>query len=131
MHAADHNPRYFARVDKVYPPKYNADAKARDAHMDAPSSSTLDDDPPHVIGGDLKIPPKDAIAKDNPALYYYWVTLTELERDKSHEKGKSATKVTDQDKRLVGSLIEVQCGMMRWITSISFLWRLWLTRLLP
>ncbi|KAF8973733.1 ATP-utilizing chromatin assembly and remodelling N-terminal-domain-containing protein [Flammula alnicola] len=104
--------KYYARVEKVYPPKYNADAKARDAHMDASSSSTLDDDPPHVIGGDLKIPAKDAFAKDNPTLYYYWVHLTELERDKSHEKGKSSTKITDSDKRLVGSLIEVQCGMM-------------------
>ncbi|KAF9478043.1 chromatin remodeling complex protein [Pholiota conissans] len=104
--------KYYARVEKVYPPKYNADPKARDAHMDAPSSSTLDDDPPHVIGGDLSIPVNEATAKDNPALYYYWVYLTELERDKSHEKGKSTTKITDQDKRLVGSLIEVQCNMM-------------------
>jgi hypothetical protein len=100
-------------VEKVYPPKYNADANARDAHKDASSSSTLDDDPPHVIGGDLKVPAKDALANDNPTLYYYWVHLTELERDKSHEKGKSSTKITDADKRLVGSLIEVQCGMMR------------------
>lgn len=100
-------------MEKVYPPKYNADANARDAHKDASSSSTLDDDPPHVIGGDLKVPAKDALANDNPTLYYYWVHLTELERDKSHEKGKSSTKVTDADKRLVGSLIEVQCGMMR------------------
>ncbi|KJA26175.1 hypothetical protein HYPSUDRAFT_133617 [Hypholoma sublateritium FD-334 SS-4] len=104
--------KYYARVDKVYPPKYNADPKARDAHMDASSSSALDEDPPHVIGGDLKVPSKDAFANDDPTLYYYWVHLTELERDKSHEKGKSSAKVTDQDKRLVGSLIEVQCGMM-------------------
>ncbi len=110
--AVDHISRYYARVDKVYPPKYNADPKARDAHMDASSSSALDEDPPHVIGGDLKVPSKDAFANDNPTLYYYWVHLTELERDKSHEKGKSSAKVTDQDKRLVGSLIEVQCGMM-------------------
>ncbi|KAF8912833.1 ATP-utilizing chromatin assembly and remodelling N-terminal-domain-containing protein [Gymnopilus junonius] len=104
--------KYYARVEKVYPPKYNADPKARDAHMDAPSSSALDDDPPHVIGGDLKISAKEAYANDDPTLYYYWVHLIELERDKSHEKGKSSTKVTEQDKRLVGSLIEVQCGMM-------------------
>ncbi|KAF8203049.1 chromatin remodeling complex protein [Pholiota molesta] len=103
---------YYARVEKVYPPKYNADPKARDAHMDASSSSALDDEPPHVIGGDLNIPVKDALTKDNPDLYYYWVYLTELERDKSHEKGKGTTKITDQDKRLVGSLIEVQCNMM-------------------
>lgn len=116
---ADHLSRYYARVEKVYPPKYNADPKARDAHMDASSSSTLDDDPPHVIGGDLNTPVKDALAKDNPDLYYYWVYLTELERDKSHEKGKGTTKITDQDKRLVGSLIEVQCNMMRLVFLIS------------
>ncbi|PPQ89585.1 hypothetical protein CVT25_012330 [Psilocybe cyanescens] len=104
--------KYYARVEKVYPPKYNSDAKARDAHMDASSSSTLDDDPPHIIGGDLKIPAKDAYANDNPTLYYYWVHLTDLERDKSHEKGKSSSKISDHDKRLVGSLIEVQCNMM-------------------
>ncbi|KAH9486764.1 Imitation switch two complex protein 1 [Psilocybe cubensis] len=104
--------KYYARVEKVYPPKYNADAKARDAHMDAPSSSTIDDEPPHVIGGDLKVPAKDAYAKDDPTLYYYWVHLTDLERDKSHEKGKGSVKISDQDKRLVGSLIEVQCSMM-------------------
>ena len=113
-------------MEKVYPPKYNADANARDAHKDASSSSTLDDDPPHVIGGDLKVPAKDALANDNPTLYYYWVHLTELERDKSHEKGKSSTKITDADKRLVGSLIEVQCGMMRFLVfllfSISVIW---------
>ena len=81
--------------------------------MNSSSSSALDDDPPHVIGGDLSIPAKDAYAKDDPTLYYYWVHLTDLERDKSHEKGKGSTKVTEQDRRLVGSLIEVQCGMMR------------------
>ncbi|KAF9535857.1 chromatin remodeling complex protein [Crepidotus variabilis] len=105
--------KYYARVDKVYPPKYHADPKARDAHMDPASSSNLDkNDPPHVIGGDLKTSSVDALNKDNPALYYYWVYLTELERDKSHEKNKSGTKITEQDKKLVGSLIEVHCGMM-------------------
>ncbi|KAF9056339.1 chromatin remodeling complex protein [Panaeolus papilionaceus] len=104
--------KFLARVEKVYPPKYNADANARDAHMDPASSSTLEDEPPHVVGGDLKTPLQEANANDNPALYYYWVHLIELERDKSHEKGKSSVKITEADKRLVGSLIEVQCGMM-------------------
>ena len=101
--------RYFARVDRVYPPKYNADPKARDAHMDNPSSSSLDDDPPHLVGCDLKISNEEAIVNDNPALYYYWVYLTELERDKSHEKAKTSM----NDKPLVGSLIEVSCKTMR------------------
>ncbi|CAA7266601.1 unnamed protein product [Cyclocybe aegerita] len=104
--------RYYARVEKVYPPKYNADSKARDAYIDAASTSALDDDPPHVIGGDLHYTLQESIAKDDPALYYYWVHLTELEKDKSHEKGKSTPKVTEHDKKLIGSLIEVQCNIL-------------------
>jgi hypothetical protein len=79
--------------------------------MDNPSSSSLDDDPPHLIGGDLKLSNEEAIANDNPALYFYWVYLTELERDKSHEKAK-----TLNDKPLVGSLIEVTCKTMRYVS---------------
>lgn len=105
--------RYIAQVEKVYPPKYTYSAEARDALMNAPSTSTQDEEPPHVIGGDLNIPTKEAVENDNPGLYFYWVHLNELERDKSHEKGKPSTKITENDKRLVGSLIEVQCGMMR------------------
>lgn len=111
--------RYYARVDKVYPPKYSFDVKARDAHKDTPSSShlSLANDPPHVIGGDLRIPTKEATAKDNPSMYYYWVHVTELEKDKSHEKGKSSVKNNDKESNLVGSLIEVQCGIMRWAST--------------
>lgn len=112
--------RYHARVEKVYPPKYNADPKARDAHIDASSSSTLDVDPPHVIGGDLKIDSKEAYNNDNPTLYYYWVHIIDLEREKSHEKGKSTAKVSDKDRRLVGSLIEVQSSIMRSLFHSSF-----------
>jgi bromodomain adjacent to zinc finger domain protein 1A len=108
--------RYYARVEKVYPPKYSSDARARDAHKDSPSSSTssLEDDAPHILGGDLKIPTKDAIAQDNPALYFYWVHILELEKDKSHDKSKGASKSSDKDGKMVGSLMEVQCGMMRY-----------------
>ena len=81
--------------------------------MDPASSSKLQIEPPHVIGGDLNVHASQAQIQDNPTLYYYWVFLTELERDKSHEKGKSSVKITENDKKLVGSLIEVHCGMMR------------------
>ncbi|KAF8225024.1 chromatin remodeling complex protein [Tricholoma matsutake] len=106
--------KYYARVEKVYPPKYSSDARARDAHKDSPSSSTssLEDEAPHVLGGDLKILAKDAIAQDNPALYFYWVHILELEKDKSHDKSKGASKSSDKDGKMVGSLMEVQCGMM-------------------
>lgn len=112
--------RYYARVEKVYPPKYSSDARARDAHKDSSSSSTsssLEDDAPHVIGGDLKIPTKDANVQDNPTLYFYWVHILELEKDKSHDKNKSAARSTEKDGKMVGSLMEVQCGMMRYDQS--------------
>ncbi|KAF8078446.1 chromatin remodeling complex protein [Lyophyllum atratum] len=106
--------KYYARVEKVYPPKYSSDVRARDAHKESPSSSTstLEDDAPHIIGGDLKIPTKDANIQDNPALYFYWVHILELEKDKSHDKKASSSKSADKDGKMVGSLMEVQCGMM-------------------
>lgn len=107
--------RYYARVERVYPPKYSSDPKARDAHKDSPSSSassSSEDDAPHVIGGDLKIPTKDANTQDNPTLYYYWVHILELEKDKSHDKSKGSFRGVEI--QLVGSLMEVQCGMMRY-----------------
>jgi bromodomain adjacent to zinc finger domain protein 1A len=108
-------------VEKVYPPKYSSDARARDAHKDSPASSTssLEDDAPHILGGDLKVPTKDAIAQDNPALYFYWVHILELEKDKSHDKSKGASKSSDKDGKMVGSLMEVQCGMMRYCSPLQ------------
>ncbi|KAG6911832.1 hypothetical protein DXG01_000079 [Tephrocybe rancida] len=105
--------KYYARVEKVYPPKYSADVGARDAYKEVPLSSTtsLDEDAPHVIGGDLKIPTKEANIQDNPALYFYWVHIIELEKDKSHEKKQGGSKNAEKD-NAIGSLMEVQCGMM-------------------
>lgn len=107
--------RYYARVEKVYPPKYSSDEKARDAHKDPSSSSasSLEDEALHVIGGDLKIPVKDANARDDPMLYYYWVHILELEKDKSHSKDKTAAREAEKDAKLIGSVMEVQCPMMR------------------
>ncbi|KAG6879398.1 hypothetical protein C0992_003015 [Termitomyces sp. T32_za158] len=102
--------KYYARVEKVYPPKYNADVGARDAYKDSLSSS-LEDEQPHVIGGDLKIPTTDANVQDNPALYFYWVHIIELEKDKGHEKKQGGPKNAEKDSA-IGSLMEVQCGMM-------------------
>lgn len=103
--------RYYARVEKVYPPKYSADVGARDAYKDSLSSS-LEDEQPHVIGGDLKIPNKDANIQDDPTLYFYWVHIIELEKDKGHEKKQGGSKNAEKDSA-IGSLMEVQCGMMR------------------
>lgn len=80
------------------------------------ASPPSDEEVPHDISGDLKIPAKDANAKDDPALYYYWVHVLELEKDKSHEKSKSAAaKSAENEVQMIGSLMEVQCGVMRYV----------------
>ncbi|KAJ6574807.1 chromatin remodeling complex protein [Mycena capillaripes] len=110
--------KYYARVDKVFPPKYSNDTSARDAHKpNAAASSSVspieDEDPPHALGGDLKEPVKDANARDDPKMYYYWVHILELEKEKSHDKQKaSAAKNAEKDGKMIDSLREVQCDMM-------------------
>ncbi|KAF7339722.1 Chromatin remodeling complex protein [Mycena sanguinolenta] len=108
--------KYYARVDKVFPPKYSNDTSARDAHKpstNGASSSVLpleEEAPPHVLTGDLKEPAKDANARDDPKLYYYWVHVLELEKDKAHDKQKA--NAADKDGKMIDSLREVQCDMM-------------------
>ncbi|KAJ6627227.1 chromatin remodeling complex protein [Mycena sp. CBHHK59/15] len=109
--------KYYARVDKVFPPKYSSDTSARDAHKPNVASSSVssieDEDPPHALGGDLKEPIKDANARDDPKLYYYWVHILELEKEKSHDKQKAtAAKNAEKDGKMIDSLREVQCDMM-------------------
>ncbi|THU94815.1 chromatin remodeling complex protein [Dendrothele bispora CBS 962.96] len=102
--------KYHAMVDRVYPPKYSTDPQARDAHKGTSSSrSTIDDEKSHNIEGDLKIPVKDVNAKDDPNLYYYWVHILEMERDKN-DKNKAAK--SEESAQMIGSLMEVQCGRM-------------------
>ncbi|KIK71184.1 hypothetical protein GYMLUDRAFT_33320 [Collybiopsis luxurians FD-317 M1] len=108
--------KYYGKVHTVYPPKYSYDVAARDANkpdaekaFDESSSRPIDNEEPHQIFGNLNIPVKEVNARDDPFLYYYWVYITELERDKG-DKGKS-TKTPDGTD-MVGSLMEVQCGRM-------------------
>lgn len=80
----------------------------------------LEEEEPHVLGGDLKIPAKDANAKDDPTLYFYWVHILELEKDKNDKSKGATTKPTEApDPQMIGSLMEVQCGMMR-LASYQF-----------
>ncbi|KAJ7275336.1 chromatin remodeling complex protein [Mycena haematopus] len=107
--------KYYARVDKVFPPKYSNDTSARDAHKPTNGASSSvasleDEAPPHVLSGDLKEPAKDANARDDPKLYYYWVHVLELEKDKSHDKQKA--NAAEKDGKMIDSLREVQCDMM-------------------
>jgi len=108
--------RYYARVQKVYPPKAISDT---DLTQGQSSSSPFTPPPPpheeraHMIGGDLKIPAKDANAKDDPAKYYYGVQVLELEKERSHDKNRSITKGPGKEDSRTGSIMEVQCNLMR------------------
>ncbi|KAF9015331.1 chromatin remodeling complex protein [Cyathus striatus] len=109
--------KYYARVERVYPPKYSSDLTARDAHKDDDFSAPQEEDEiPHLVGGDLKIAAKDANARDDPDLYFYWVEILDLEKDKGHDKGKNSSKSTKHPEgnkgEMTGSLMEVQCYAM-------------------
>lgn len=66
----------------------------------------------HKIGGDLKIPAKEAQAKDDPLQYIYQVQILEEPHDKSHEKGKAVQKDKGQ---WSGRLVDVRCNTMRYV----------------
>ncbi|KAI5835871.1 hypothetical protein K523DRAFT_359692 [Schizophyllum commune Tattone D] len=104
--------KYHARIEKVFPPKYSSNVDARDAigKGEASSSALEEEGPPHTIGGDLSIPVKDSVAKDDPCSYFYWVTLLELERDPNNRRSKAPP--PQKDDQMIGSVMEVQCGMM-------------------
>ena len=69
----------------------------------------------HKIGGDLKMPAKEALARDDPLKYLYKVQILEEQHERSHDKGKAAVK----DKaKWTGSLMDVQCSAMRFVTSL-------------
>lgn len=78
--------------------------------MQTPPVDTTNDVHIHKIGGDLKIPAKEAHAKDDPFQYIYQVQILEESHDKSHEKGKAAQKDKGQWN---GRLVDVWCNTMR------------------
>lgn len=73
----------------------------------------------HKLEGDLKIPAKDVNAKDDPAKYFYKVQILEEQNEKSHEKSKTSAK--DRAK-WSGSLMEVQCSVMRYEAVLYLNW---------
>lgn len=108
--------RFYGMVETVYTPRYYNDVDARDSRKDSRNSS---DSPrpeleePHMITGDLKIPAKDFNDSDPPDRYFYWVQILEPEKDKSHDKAKSAQDKAKMEES-VGSLMEVTCHLMRY-----------------
>ncbi|KIK82429.1 hypothetical protein PAXRUDRAFT_64788, partial [Paxillus rubicundulus Ve08.2h10] len=110
--------KFFAKVVQVYPQKIDPGVVEASSPNQASSSTSPPQPPPlavednvqiHKIGGDLKIPIKEALARDDPLKYFYKVQILEEQHDKSHEKGKASLK----DKaKWSGRLIDVQCTAM-------------------
>jgi bromodomain adjacent to zinc finger domain protein 1A len=119
--------RFLARVVDVYPPRINAAAKNGASANGAPpdqtpgasSSSSLSSPaelngrmPVHGIGGDLKVPAKEINAADDPARYLYKVQILEEERPEG-ARDKLAASTREARAKWNGSLMEVQCAIMR------------------
>lgn len=117
--------RFYAKVVQVYLPNAVGESVSIPAESQASSSSAPP--PPngasagdtvqiHKLGGDLKIPAKEALVRDDPLKYLYKVQILEEQHEKSHEKGKAAAK----DKaKWTGSLMDVQCNAMRFVVLFS------------
>ena len=103
---------------QAYPPKSTIDTTASIKQASTSISSTSDRPPMfkdesvpiHQLEGDLKVPAKEANAKDDPAKYFYKVQILEEQNEKSHEKSKIPAK---ERAKYNGSLMEVQCQVMR------------------
>lgn len=102
--------KYFARVEKVYPPR----SRVADSAPSSSSASASPDTNIHIISGDLKIPAKEANAKDDPTAYYYWVHILEPEKRSDSNKLSAATKAANlaRDESVVKSLMEIRCNLM-------------------
>lgn len=118
--------RFYTKVLRVYPPKPSSDVAETLPSNQASSSTSPVQTPPvdatndleiHKIGGDLKIPAKDAQVKDDPLQYIYQVQILEEPHDKSHEKGKAAQKDREQ---WCGRLVDVRCNTMRHVDIVIF-----------
>ncbi|KAG6381334.1 chromatin remodeling complex protein [Boletus reticuloceps] len=110
--------KFYAKVLRVYPPKPPSEVVEALSPNQASSSTSPVQTPPaetssnvqiHKIGGDLKIPVKEAHAKDDPLQYIYQVQILEETHDKSHEKGKAVQKDKGQ---WSGRLLDVRCNTM-------------------
>ncbi|TFK76936.1 chromatin remodeling complex protein [Pluteus cervinus] len=91
--------RYHAQIERVLPPKQDGDSHNRNGH--SPGI--------HCVGGDLKTPLADALAKDDPARYGYCVVVLELEKDKGNDKTKLTGKNAEKIKLAFSKTHEVKC----------------------
>lgn len=72
--------------------------------------------PLHVIGGDLKIPVKDAMEKDDPARYFYQIQIIDEERSSDSKLSVKDREARETNRaKWSASLMEVQCGVLRYV----------------
>ncbi|KAI0079592.1 hypothetical protein K474DRAFT_1658945 [Panus rudis PR-1116 ss-1] len=109
--------KYYARVVQVFPPRPpppfpSSSRSASEGQASSSSSPLTDDDPIHRIAEDMKIPIKDANARDDPHRYYYKVQILEEEKQPGQGKHGAQTKGKDKQSKFSGSLMDVQCADM-------------------
>lgn len=110
--------RYFARVIQVFPPRASLllQSSSKSEGQASSSSSPLSDEEPliHRVAEDLKIPVKEANARDDPAKYYYKVQILEEEKQPGAGKVSDRNKGKDKQSKYSRSLMDVQCPDMRY-----------------
>jgi hypothetical protein len=115
------DPRFVARVVEVFLPRLNVrvNGESTDAAPVASTSSSPhanDQRAPHQIHGDLKIPAKEVNAADDPGKYLYKVQILEEEKPEGRDKHTASTK--EARAKWNGSIMEVRCNVMRWVSHI-------------
>ncbi|CCO26595.1 Imitation switch two complex protein 1 [Rhizoctonia solani AG-1 IB] len=66
----------------------------------------------HRIGGDLSLPPNEALAKDDPSAYFYQVQLIEEGDEDDLPEANGAGASSSGGTKWAGSTMEVQMGVM-------------------
>lgn len=107
--------RYFARVVQVFPPRpVHIPSSPEPQASTSASPLSSDDEPIHKIAEDLRVSVNDSVAKDDPNRYYYKVQILEEERQPGATK--HATSKSGKQNKFSGSLMDVQCRDMGYVT---------------
>ncbi|QRW18814.1 imitation switch two complex protein [Rhizoctonia solani] len=123
--------KYWARILKVFPPKalvatWSAHNGNNVSSSTNPNMLTPSRAPPNGLsplnpnytnpnspsGGDLSLPPQEALAKDDPAAYFYQVQLIEEGDEDDLPEANGAGASSSGGTKWAGSTMEVQMGVM-------------------
>jgi bromodomain adjacent to zinc finger domain protein 1A len=114
--------RYFAKVIHVFPPRTGLDPTATNG------TSTSSPQALHAIGGDLKIPLKEATERDDPTKYYYQIQIIDEERSSDNKLSVKDREAREANRaKWSASLMEVKCGQLRCATCFIIEFYRWLT----